>query len=134
MHLRLEKVYKTHPRFLDETDRSFVNIFRWVWVAGTEAPFRFSICDVLAAKSLIASPTNESTSFLTFVLTLPIFQLATEARKRENCTMQKLRKTMKTKHSKRSFGSGSAVSSVVEHFPDTEGVRGSTPLPRTTFY
>ena len=29
--------------------------------------------------------------------------------------------------------STSAVSSVVEHFLDTEGVRGSNPLSRTTF-
>ena len=41
------------------------------------------------------------------------------------------RKTMKTKGSQRSFGAGGAVSSVVEHFLDTEGVRGSNPLSRT---
>ena len=38
---------------------------------------------------------------------------------------------MKTNGSPQSFGSGCAVSSVVEHFLDTEGVRGSNPLSRT---
>ncbi len=41
------------------------------------------------------------------------------------------RKTIETKGSQRSFGIGGAVSSVVEHFLDTEGVRGSNPLSRT---
>ncbi len=44
------------------------------------------------------------------------------------------RKTMKTKGSQRSFGTGGAVSSVVEHFLDTEGVRGSNPLSRTILH
>src|SRR5207237_6949410 len=38
---------------------------------------------------------------------------------------------MKPKGSKGSFDSKCAVSSVVEHFLDTEGVRGSNPLSRT---
>ncbi len=42
------------------------------------------------------------------------------------------RMTLKMKQL-RSVDSGSAVSSVVEHFLDTEGVRGSNPLSRTIF-
>ena len=40
---------------------------------------------------------------------------------------------MKTNGSRGSFESGSAVSSVVEHFLDTEGVTGSNPVSRTIF-
>src|SRR5271169_7001874 len=40
---------------------------------------------------------------------------------------------MKNKGFQRSFGKSSAVSSVVEHFLDTEGVRGSNPLSRTIY-
>src|SRR5688572_23668603 len=38
---------------------------------------------------------------------------------------------MKSKDSRRSFSQGCAVSSVVEHFLDTEGVAGSNPASRT---
>jgi hypothetical protein len=40
---------------------------------------------------------------------------------------------MKIKGSHQSFKSGCAVSSVVEHFLDTEGVTGSNPVSRTIF-
>ncbi len=42
-----------------------------------------------------------------------------------------LRKTMKNKHFQASFKSGSALSSVEEHFLHTEGVAGSSPAART---
>jgi hypothetical protein len=38
---------------------------------------------------------------------------------------------MKNNGFQRPFGPGSAVSSVVEHFLDTEGVTGSNPVSRT---
>ena len=40
---------------------------------------------------------------------------------------------MKIEDSQRPVRIQCAVSSVVEHFLDTEGVRGSNPLSRTTF-
>ena len=42
-----------------------------------------------------------------------------------------LRKPMKINGSQRSFDSGCALSSVVEHFLHTEGVAGSNPAVRT---
>ena len=40
---------------------------------------------------------------------------------------------MKNKHFQQSFKDNCAVSSVVEHFLDTEGVTGSNPVSRTIF-
>ena len=68
---------------------------------------------------------------LIFVLTLGIFQLARPSKTRNVITSQILRKTMKTKHSQRSFSEGGALSSVEEHFLHTEGVAGSSPAART---
>src|SRR5580765_7338883 len=44
------------------------------------------------------------------------------------------RRTPKTKDDARSFDLECAVSSVVEHYLDTVGVRGSNPLSRTIFF
>ena len=72
-----------------------------------------------------------STSFLTFVLTLAIFQLASDSKTKQFVISQKREKTMKTKHFQRSSAIDCALSSVVEHFLHTEGVAGSNPAART---
>ena len=68
---------------------------------------------------------------LTFVLTLGVFALAPQFGRDTFGHSLDSRKTMKNKHFHRSSSEGCAVSSVVEHFLDTEGVRGSNPLSRT---
>ena len=68
---------------------------------------------------------------MTFVLTLPDFGLQVMRKKGTFLHANSGTKTMKTKTLERSLSPSCAVSSVVEHFLDTEGVRGSNPLSRT---
>ena len=68
---------------------------------------------------------------MTFVLALVDFRLKQDGDWSTFPRAQNSGKTMKMKDSHRSFVIACAVSSVVEHFLDTEGVRGSNPLSRT---
>ena len=71
--------------------------------------------------------------FMTFVLTYGIFRLASGWKQYKVTASQNSRKTMTINDSHRSSSGGGAVSSVVEHFLDTEGVTGSNPVSRTIF-
>ena len=62
------------------------------------------------------------------------FRLAERSQKADVLPSINSRRTMKNKSFQRSFNGDCAVSSVVEHFLDTEGVTGSNPVSRTIFY
>lgn len=78
-------------------------------------------------------PISHVLPVLTFVLTLGIFRLAVDLEAGILNHSQNSRKLMKINDCHEPFGGDCAVSSVVEHFLDTEGVRGSNPLSRTIF-
>ena len=89
-----------------------------------------SIPRIRKSRRYGARPTG-ALPILTFVLTLGVFALAPTSERDTFGRSLNSRKTMENKHFHRSSSEGCAVSSVVEHFLDTEGVRGSNPLSRT---
>ena len=68
---------------------------------------------------------------LNCVLILSVFALATQFGKDTFRYSLNSRKNMESKRFHWSSSEGCAVSSVVEHFLDTEGVTGSNPVSRT---
>ena len=76
-----------------------------------------------------SAPPNRHGAFP--ILTFGVFALALPFESDNFRHSSKSQKTMENKHIHRSSSEGCAVSSVVEHFLDTEGVRGSNPLSRT---